>query len=82
LRGNRLTIGYFFEPEFWGKGYATEAAKLITGYAFELGAIQVIAECDKVNSNSERVMKRCGTQKLSPINPERHLYGVSRHDFQ
>lgn len=74
-------IGYFFEPSSWGHGYASEASKLIIGYAFHLGAATVIAECDQANLASERLMQRCGMARLDPINPGRLLYGINRECF-
>ncbi len=46
-------------PEYTGKGYATEASKCVTGYAFtSLGFDYVIASMDKSNQNSSAVCKR------------------------
>jgi RimJ/RimL family protein N-acetyltransferase len=74
-------IGYFFEPSYWGCGYATEAAKLITQYAFDLGADSVIATCDKHNTASARVMRRCGLQPQSSDEAGRLLYRVECGQF-
>lgn len=74
-------IGYFFEPSYWGQGYATEAAKLITQYAFEIGADTVIASCDKDNNASERVMQRCGMLEQQSSEPGRLVYSVKRGQF-
>ena len=57
-------LGYFLEPQHWGRGYATEAASLVLDFAFgELGAAVVRASCDERNSASERVMQRSGMQR-------------------
>ena len=81
-KGPKLAeIGYFLEPAYWGAGYATEAARLITRYAFELGADAVIAACDENNSASENVMQRCGMQSQPSDEPGRLLYRVERDQF-
>ena len=72
-------IGYFLEPEFWGFGYATEAAKLIIDLAFDLDASQVIATCDAANTASEKVMKRCGMHDVHEPQPGRLRYAIDRH---
>jgi RimJ/RimL family protein N-acetyltransferase len=59
-------VGYFLEKQFWGHGYATEAAGLVIDFAFAtLGANQVSAACDPRNHASERVMRRCGLRNNS-----------------
>ena len=52
-------IGYVFNPEYYGKGYATEACRRIMQYAFEnLGAHRIIGMCSPKNSASWRLMER------------------------
>jgi RimJ/RimL family protein N-acetyltransferase len=52
-------IGWRFRPEFWGKGYATEAARLALLYAFStLRLEEVVSFTAKVNLRSARVMQR------------------------
>ena len=74
-------IGYFFEPSYWGAGYATEAAKLVIQYAFDLGADSVFATCDEKNTASEKVMQRCGLQPQPSNEVGRLLYRVERSRF-
>ncbi|MHA1821324.1 MAG: GNAT family N-acetyltransferase [Promethearchaeota archaeon] len=53
-----LTIG---EPKYWGKGYASDATKLILQYGFnELGLERIRAEIAEVNIGSWRVAEKCG----------------------
>jgi RimJ/RimL family protein N-acetyltransferase len=64
-------VGYFLEREFWGHGYATEAALLVINFAFTtLGADVVTAACDPRNHASEQVMQRCGLRR-DPSNNQR-----------
>lgn len=54
-------IGYRFIPRFWGKGYATEAAKSALLYGFEKMHIpQIIGTCNEENIASRRVLEKCG----------------------
>lgn len=71
-------IGYFLEPDFWGFGYASEAAKLVIELAFELDAVQVIATCDAANEASERVMRNIGMHQVHELRPGRRRYAIDR----
>jgi RimJ/RimL family protein N-acetyltransferase len=52
-------IGYIFNPNYYGKGYATEASKRILQYGFEeLGAHRIIAMCNPENSASWKLLER------------------------
>jgi len=52
-------IGYVFNPEYYGKGYATEACKRVLKYGFEqLGAHRVIGKCNPENTSSYRLLER------------------------
>ena len=35
-RKNKYEMGFHLRPQFWGKGYATEAAKAVIDYAFSV----------------------------------------------
>ena len=77
-------FGYFVEAEHWGRGYATEAAKLVLLFAFdELGASIMRASCDARNAASERVMLKCGMKRDPDLasRRERLFYRVSREDW-
>jgi RimJ/RimL family protein N-acetyltransferase len=57
-------FGYFLEPDSWGRGFATEAARLVLELAFaRLRATVMRASCNARNSASERVMQKCGMQR-------------------
>ncbi len=76
---NVAEIGYFLEPEYWGNGFATEAASMVIALAFDLGAHTVAAACDARNTASERVMQRCGMFPLKSNSPNRRCYGLKRY---
>lgn len=57
----RIDLGYHILPDFWGRGYATEAVHAMLGWAFEaLDLHRVQADCTDGNIGSERVLLKCG----------------------
>ncbi len=62
-------LGYWIGKPFWGQGYATEAVRLVVGYAFgELGLARVTGRHLVANPASGRVMEKAGLawQGLQP----------------
>ena len=56
-----VEIGWRLAPELWGRGYATEGARGVLGYAFdELGLEEIVAYTAPENSASRRVMEKLG----------------------
>ncbi|WP_347218227.1 GNAT family N-acetyltransferase [Chryseobacterium sp.] len=56
-----LDLGYRFIPEFWGKGYAWEAAKATLDYGFnELKASSIYAYADSENTGSNHILRKLG----------------------
>ena len=56
-----IEIGWRLAPEFWGKGYVTEAANAWLGYAFDtLGENEIVSFAVWNNDRSTAVMKRLG----------------------
>ena len=54
-------IGYGLSPEFWGKGYATEAVTAAVKWASKQpGVTAVEAETDDENTASQRVLAKSG----------------------
>ncbi|SDK26898.1 GNAT family N-acetyltransferase [Sediminibacillus albus] len=61
--GPDIEIGWRLRPKYWGKGYATEAARVIIQYAAEILKLQkVIAEIHKMNKGSIRVAEKIGME--------------------
>jgi RimJ/RimL family protein N-acetyltransferase len=57
-------IGYCLVPAWRGRGYATRAARLVTGWAFgELGIARLIAGTRPDNLGSQRVLERAGFRR-------------------
>ena len=56
-----VEIGWRLAPEFWGRGYATEAANASLRYGFEqLILKEIVAFTVPLNERSRAVMKRIG----------------------
>lgn len=56
-------------PEYWGNGYAPEAATACLEYAYtKLGLKEVFAFTSLLNKRSERVMQKIGMQKVKEFN--------------
>lgn len=56
-----LEVGYHFNPKFWGRGFATEAARGCMEYAFNrLNSRRIISMVRPENLASRRVAERNG----------------------
>jgi RimJ/RimL family protein N-acetyltransferase len=57
-------IGYVFNPDFSGHGYATEAAHALLRLGFEdMGLHRIVARIDERNDASARVLRRLGMRQ-------------------
>jgi RimJ/RimL family protein N-acetyltransferase len=52
--------GWHFHPDYWGHGYATEAAAAVLSYAFASGLEKVVAVTAPANEASQSVCLRIG----------------------
>ncbi|MDD2962208.1 MAG: GNAT family N-acetyltransferase [Muribaculaceae bacterium] len=67
--GDIYMLGYSLNEDFWGCGYATEAAKALLDFGFKHLKLNIItAYCYSFNKRSQRVLQKCGFvyQKLLP----------------
>ncbi len=57
-------LGYVFNPDFWGKSYAYEAAKAVNDDVFcNRGAHRIVAMCNPLNERSWRLLERLGMRR-------------------
>ncbi|HTI15311.1 MAG TPA: GNAT family protein [Dictyobacter sp.] len=54
-------IGYELDPRYWGRGYATEAARRLLQFGFEeLNLHRIWADCIEENTASAHVLEKIG----------------------
>jgi len=86
------SLGYTFHPDYWGHGYATEAAQAVVEYLFtDLGVSRVESSLHPSNVASARVLEACGlifegmTRQSFWVGDECSddmLYGMTRADWE
>ena len=63
-----LEIGYFIVPDRRRRGYASEAAGALVGWAFDQPNVRtVVAGCDQDNEPSIRTLKRVGFSRTGRV---------------
>lgn len=80
--GEHIEVSYQFLPEWWGKGYATEAVRVIIDYALnELHLPKIVAETQTANTASRRLLERLNMQlerTVSRFGAEQAIYSISK----
>ncbi|MFZ2050054.1 MAG: GNAT family N-acetyltransferase [Solirubrobacteraceae bacterium] len=62
--GPAVEVGWRLAHDFWGHGYATEAAEAAIAFGFqEVGLEEVVSYTAQVNTRSRRVMERLGMSR-------------------
>ena len=75
-------IWYLVEPGSWGKGIASEAAKLLLDYGFgELGLHRIWATCLPENPASARVLEKAGMRAEGFLVKNVKIHGAWRSSF-
>ena len=81
-----LEVGWTLRRRFWGRGYATEAARASMNYAFDtLGQTRVISLIAPENVNSIRVAERLGEKPeggWEVFGTKVIIYAVGREGFK
>ena len=69
-------IGYELSPQFWGHGYATEAARAMVDFGFrELGLQRISSWCIADNVASARLLERLGFLKEGKLRSNEFFKG-------
>jgi [ribosomal protein S5]-alanine N-acetyltransferase len=64
VRGHAVDLGYVLSRNYWGRGYATEAARAVLEWArARKGVYRVWATCDVENTASARVLEKLGMSR-------------------
>ncbi|MBQ8557033.1 MAG: GNAT family N-acetyltransferase [Clostridia bacterium] len=84
------SVGYRFDPELWGQGYATEALTAAVRFIFEHTELDRLhATADVRNIASNRVLEKCGFihegtirhGKMVSTYCDYHIWGMLREDW-
>ena len=85
-------LGYSLHPDYWGRGYAAEAARVLLNAAFaEFGAHRVQATCWVKNRRSAAVLRKLGLKregrlrgymKRGDVVRDEFIWGVTREDWR
>lgn len=84
-------VGYRFDPDHWGQGYASEALQAAVDFIFthtELDRLQATA--DVRNTASNRVLEKCGFLKEGTVRRGKmvstycdyNIWGLLREDWE
>jgi [ribosomal protein S5]-alanine N-acetyltransferase len=76
--GPDVALGYAFGARWWGRGYATEAARAVVAEAFgELGMQRLVAITREANLGSRHVLEKLGFR----MEGVRHVWGAEQLFF-
>jgi [ribosomal protein S5]-alanine N-acetyltransferase len=76
--GPDVALGYAFGSAYWGRGYATEAARAVMAEAFgPLGMERLVAITREANAGSRRVLAKLGFR----AHGLRHVWGAEQLFF-
>jgi [ribosomal protein S5]-alanine N-acetyltransferase len=80
--GPEYELGYTLGPRWWGRGYATEAARAVRDYALgPLALPEVLALVRPANAASINVLQKIGMERVgtrSAYGAEHLVYGARR----
>ncbi|SCL30930.1 Protein N-acetyltransferase, RimJ/RimL family [Micromonospora pallida] len=69
-------VGYVFHPEHGGRGYATEAARMMVEIGFDLlGLHRIVGRLDARNTASARVLERLGMRHEAHLRESEFVKG-------
>ncbi len=81
-KGPEIELGFRLGKAYWGKGYATEAARAWVAHGFGLlGLDRIVAATHPENAASQRVLEKVGMrfERMDVYDGERvRLYAIER----
>lgn len=85
-------IGYCYNKQYWGNGYASEASKAIIKFGFNnLNLHRIFATCSPYNIGSAKVLEKIGMKKEGHLREHKwvkrawrdsFLYSVLEHELE
>lgn len=90
---DKLTIGYFLDEQYWGRGIATEAVRILIGFLFdEVDINRIEAEVMPANNVSKKVLLKNGFLKEGLVRQgalwpgkgivDLEIYGILKDDYK
>ncbi len=89
---SKAEIAYWIGREFWGSGFASEAARAVIKYGFiEMNLNRIFGNCLSRNTGSARIMQKIGMRKEGTLVQDAfhrgvfedvECYALIRRDFQ
>jgi ribosomal-protein-alanine N-acetyltransferase len=90
--GKIANLGYLILPQYWRRGYVTEATRKVIAFAFkQCNVHKMMAGCLRINKASENIMKKCHMKKEGQYEQQFWLaghwvgsveYGLLRDDWK
>ncbi len=75
-------MGYGLNSDFYGRGYATEAARAVLDFGFnDLGLHRIWATVDVNNDASRRVLERIGMKREGILRKDKLVRGRWRASY-
>jgi len=71
----KVAVGYWIEPRYWGRGYATEALNGVLSFARLLGHRRIVSRHAADNPASGRVLRKAG---FCPTGGTRPFHSLGR----
>ncbi|TWI98750.1 ribosomal-protein-alanine N-acetyltransferase [Mucilaginibacter frigoritolerans] len=61
----KVELGYVLNKKFWGKGIASEMARIMVAYGFtHTGAHEIVAVTSLGNTGSQKVLEKAGLKRM------------------
>jgi ribosomal-protein-alanine N-acetyltransferase len=88
---NSAEIGYWLGRDYWGNGYAAEAALALVQFGFEqMGLERIVAKCFPDNRAGQRVIEKLGlkyegvdrSEMIKGAYPELRVYGINVQEWR
>ena len=79
-RPDAIAIGYALMPAYWGYGYGTELAMMLTEAALQLGRSEIVATVRDTNVASRTILEKAGFVAIDRVESETDtlLYAMPR----
>jgi len=82
MEARQAELGYIFNPDFHGSGYATEACRALLALGFDgAGMHRIYARCDARNIASWKVMERLAMRREAHFREHVMVKGAWNEEF-